>query len=102
MLGALEKQKLWDERIEVFLASGLSQAAWCREQGLPAHQLSYWLRKFRNSTSTAINNRWVSVPITTTGKSGVSLRIGNIALEIERGFDAAVLSDVIRSVMDLC
>ncbi len=102
MLGDLEKQKLWDERIEVFLASGLSQAAWCREQGLPAHQLSYWLRKSKNSISAAANNRWVSVPNTTAGKSGVSLRIGKIALEIEPGFDAGVLSDVIRSVVDLC
>ncbi|NLJ79930.1 MAG: IS66 family insertion sequence element accessory protein TnpB [Firmicutes bacterium] len=83
-----------------FSASGLSQAAWCRKQDLPARQLSYWLRKL--STSTARNNRWVSVPITTAKKPGVSLRIGNIALEIEPGFDTIVLSDVVRSVMALC
>ncbi len=98
----LEKRKLWEERIEAFSASGLSQAAWCREQDLPAHQLSYWLRKLKSGTSIARNNRWVSIPITTTEKSGVSLRIGNIALEIEPGFDTKVLSDVIRSVMALC
>jgi hypothetical protein len=38
-IGNKAKQQLWDERIKTFLASGLSQRAWCQKQGLPEHQL---------------------------------------------------------------
>jgi len=32
-----ERRELWAERIEAFLASGLSQRAWCREHGVNAN-----------------------------------------------------------------
>jgi hypothetical protein len=52
-----ELRELWAERVEAFLASGLSQRAWCREHGLKQERLSYWLRKFRAEASAKI---WTS------------------------------------------
>jgi hypothetical protein len=46
-----ELRELWAKRVEAFLASGLSQRAWCREHGLKQERLSYWLRKFRAEAS---------------------------------------------------
>jgi len=34
--------------------------------------------------------------------SGVLFRIGSVTLEVQRGFDAQVLADVIRSLMEVC
>lgn len=97
-----EKQRLWNERIEAFLASGLSQAAWCREQGLRENQLGYWLRKRSVAAAALTNKGWIRVHAAMPHKSGVSLRVGSITLEIESDFDGQVLTDVIRSVMALC
>lgn len=96
------KQELWAERIEDFLASGLSQRAWCEQQGLRPNQLRYWLRKFRAETGPGTHIRWVSLDAIAPSGLGVSLRIGNVMLEIQRGFDQEVLAGVIRSLMDIC
>lgn len=95
------KQKLWNERIQDFLASGLSQRAWCEEQGLPAGQFGYWLRKFKTEANSS-NGRWLSLdPITPPG-TGISLRIRSVSLAVARGFDQEVLADVVRSLVAVC
>ena len=96
------KQELWAERIEAFLSSGLSQRAWCEQQGLRPSQLRYWLRKFRTETKQGTLVRWLSLDAVAPSGSGVSLRIGNVVLEIQRGFDQEVLAGVVRSLMDIC
>lgn len=37
----------WQHHIAQWQASGLSQAGYCRQQALSAHQLSYWKRKLQ-------------------------------------------------------
>jgi hypothetical protein len=37
----------WQHPIAQWQVSGLSQADYCRQQALSAHQLSYWKRKFQ-------------------------------------------------------
>lgn len=58
-----ELRELWAKRVEAFLASGLSQRAWCREHGLKQERLSYWLRKFRAEASAKHNGRWLQLLI---------------------------------------
>jgi hypothetical protein len=36
----------WQQHIAQWQASGLSQARYCRQQALIAHQFTYWKRKF--------------------------------------------------------
>lgn len=96
----LDKQRLWDERIQAFLASGQSQRAWCDEQGLSQHQLSYWLRKHRAKELRSAGTRWVN--LNSSASSGVSLRIGEIVVEVQPGFSQQILVDVMRSLMALC
>lgn len=97
-----ELRELWAERVVAFLASGLSQRAWCREHGLKQERLSYWLRKFRAEASAKPNGRWLQLDSLAPSASGVSLRIGGLTLEVQRGFDPQVLADVISSLMNLC
>lgn len=97
-----ELRELWAERVQDFLASGLSQRAWCREQGLRPNQLGYWLRKLEAETKPAQSGRWVRLYSVGHSGSGVVLRIGTVVLEIQRGFDQEVLVDVIRSLIGIC
>lgn len=83
-------------RIDAFLAGGLSQKARCEQQGFKANQLGYWLRK-RNAPNTPSTSRWVSLETSNHFNSGVSMRIGSLVVEVEKGFDQGVLADVIRT-----
>ena len=97
-----EKRRLWEERVKMFLASGQNQRAWSREQGLPANQLGYWLRKFKSEAKEPDGTRWVSLQDTARPGSGVSLRIGDLVVEVENGFDKQLLAEVVHTLMTLC
>lgn len=103
-MGDNDKQRLWRKRVEVFLASGQNQGAGCQEHGLPAHQLGYWLRKFKNESQELPDedNRWVNLQGTVPFSSGVSLRIGDLIVDIESGFDKQLLIDVVRALVAVC
>lgn len=101
-----QKRNLWKERIALFQESGQSVAKWCKEQELPEHQLRYWLRKAVAKQSTAsggITSRWVAMgSLEDNSSTGVSLRIGSVHLDVQRGFDPFVLTEVVRSLTGLC
>ncbi|HEU4376169.1 MAG TPA: hypothetical protein VFS02_21930, partial [Telluria sp.] len=40
-----EREKVWQERVAQWQASGLSQRAYAIEQGLPIRQVGYWVRR---------------------------------------------------------
>ena len=44
-----DQVELWGERVAKWRASGLSMAAFCREQGLPYWQLVQWRRRLDGS-----------------------------------------------------
>ena len=44
----------WQLHIGQWQASGLSQASYCREHSLHAHQLSYWKRKFLSDSKPVV------------------------------------------------
>ena len=98
----------WDDRLRAFKASGQNASQWCREHGIPVHQLRYRLRKENDSHTTQVSNgrsHWVALPSTPepdAASSGVSLRMGSVDVKVERGFDPDVLSEVIRSLLEEC
>ena len=98
-----EKRALWNERIQDFLTIGQSRQAWCRDNEVSAQQLGYWLRKSQSShENQAESSRWVSMNASSSAGSGITMRVGDIILEVERGFDPQVLTDVILTLMTLC
>ncbi|ATQ73727.1 IS66 family insertion sequence hypothetical protein (plasmid) [Massilia violaceinigra] len=40
-----EREKVWEERVAQWQASGLSQRAYAIEQGFPVRQVGYWVRR---------------------------------------------------------
>lgn len=98
------KQELWKERIQAFRDSGLTRRAWCREQGIPEHQLHYWLNRIKNLDKAAepATNRWVGLEKASLDDTGITIQVGELSLAVKRGFDHHVLVDVIRTLLKVC
>jgi hypothetical protein len=100
-----ELTDLWDARIAAYVASGLSIARWCKENDIPDHQLRYQLQK-RNShhdnPTSPDSSRWVALQMNPSSISGVTLRVGAVNVDVQPGFDAKVLVDVIRALLQKC
>ena len=47
-----ERQKVWEERVAQWQASGLSQRAYAMEQGFPVRQVGYWVRRLSKAPAT--------------------------------------------------
>lgn len=114
-----EKRALWRERMGAFLASGLSGAAWCREQGLSYDQFRYWSKRVTPETTaepTAIMPQWMALEVAsedegetaTAGEDadkeaaalGVSVSI--VKIDVRSGLDERTLTSVMRAVMASC
>ncbi|MFD1674128.1 IS66 family insertion sequence element accessory protein TnpA [Alicyclobacillus fodiniaquatilis] len=48
----VQLRETWWERVTAFHNSGQSGVAWCANHGIKEHQLWYWVRRFREPTST--------------------------------------------------
>ncbi len=96
------KQELWEERVESFLASGLSRRAWCLEHKIPEHQLGYWVRKLNAKPFELESKRWVGIPTASDADTGIHLKIGEVTLTVKPGFDHQLLADLIRTLTTVC
>lgn len=101
-IGDQAKKELWDERIDAFLASDLSQRAWCAQHGLKAHQLSYWLSKRNRSNNISSANKWVSLESAASEDANIVVQVGELKVAVTEGFDQRVLADVLRVCLSIC
>src|SRR5690606_40841733 len=58
-----ERRLMWQERVDQCRASGMSVAAWCRENEVSEQQMYYWLRKFRSEETDAVEDdiQWIQL-----------------------------------------
>jgi len=52
----VELQHLWEVHIESWKQSGLSQRAYCQQNGLQAHRFSYWKLKLLRTQSECVDS----------------------------------------------
>jgi transposase-like protein len=101
-----ERRQLWKARVDAYKASGQSSAEWCEVHQINRRQLWYWLRKFKDTTQhPAPSPQWVSVEVATeppTTESSLRVNVGSASIEVKPGFNRSLLSDVIRTLQDLC
>ena len=115
----VKRRKLWRARIADYEASGLTIQEWCKHNELRVGHLRYWLRK---SEVTEQTQPWACVELvedgaadqttqpnasgkcgeTSMGNAGVFLRVGAATIEVRRGFDSTLLSEVLRVVVATC
>lgn len=58
-----EHKAYWSEHLRRWRASGLSQGAYSRREGLRANQLSYWHRRDRRQRETSSRSTFVPVEV---------------------------------------
>lgn len=89
----------WQERITAFRASGQTAAAWCAAQQLKEHQLWYWIRRFRSTTSEQPSpSKFLSVQVCESSASPLLVRVGSVAIEVRPGYDAALLRNLVETL----
>lgn len=93
-----ERRLMWQERVDQCRASGMSVAAWCRENEVPEQQMYYWLRKFRSEEADEDDIQWVQLgrwdrqdAMRMTEESVVRIHIGRAMVEVQPGFDPVLL-----------
>lgn len=59
----MSKHKLWEQRIADWQASGLSQRAFCQQQGLAISTFYVWLRKIRQTNEQSIRTPSAFLPM---------------------------------------
>jgi len=69
-----EREKIWQERVVQWRASGLSQRAFAIKHGIPIRQVGYWVRRLRGGVPTAPALLPVRVVPTIAAAAPLSLR----------------------------
>ena len=99
-----EKIKYWQRHVESFKASGLTREAYSKKNRIRVYQLDYWRKRVSrmDKTREAITaNQWVPLQISdepAERDSHIDLWIGPVRIEIKRGFDAKLLTELLRTV----
>jgi hypothetical protein len=104
MKATTEKIKYWQQHVESFNASGLTREAYSRKNRIQVYQLDYWRKRISRINKTREGNpavQWVPLKISdepTERDPHIDLWIGPVRVEIKRGFDAKLLTELLRTV----
>ena len=92
------RRRQWEKRIARWRASGLSMAAYGRKHNLNYAQLVWWRRRLqRNAASPPLT--LIPVVAAAPSRDPIVIRLsGGIGIEVERGFDAGLLSAVVHAL----
>ena len=94
----------WQQHVEAFRTSGLTRESYSKENGIQVYQLDYWRKKMSRKEQTPesiATNQWLPVKISdepTQNDSHIDLWIGPVRIEVRKGFDSKLLTELIRTV----
>ena len=100
-----ELQKQWRERIADYRNSGLTAAAWCERNDCSIARLQYWIAKFKRANKKSDETKWAKIEIVDAHlatRSSISIYVGTARIEVNAGFEAGLLEDVLRSAVRAC
>lgn len=86
----------WTELIKDYRASGQSMAAWCRNNNLKVHQLTYRLQKAKERSTTT---SWL--PVNLHGDASLTIKVGPYQVIIKDDFDPVLLKKIVITLGSL-
>lgn len=97
-MGNSEQEQIWQERIERWKASGLSQRAFAQQEGYAIRQVGYWKRRLLASSGMA-----AMLPVIVKGgePAAPSMKLHGShgwSVELPAGTSAAWLAELLRSL----
>jgi hypothetical protein len=105
MKGDLEKQALWNKRIDECQASGLSIKKWCQENNIVYPTFQYWRAKILNSQTVGRQRPQITrksftelVERPRSNATGVEIVISKTTIRLQKGFDENVLKSCLCAI----
>lgn len=107
----VDKRIRWKSCFDHWKTSGLSVAAWCREQDVKVHQMYYWVQKFENNDvvpeKETPETSWLPVqvknsPDINAGENPVFIHFDSISVEVPPGANRSVLANVVDLLRKPC
>lgn len=103
-----ELRAAWRARVAVFKASSQSMKDWCAAEGIRIAQLEYWIRHFAPKSpdeETVRTSAWQLMTVQDAAaeqRSSLRLVVGPVHIEVQPGFDRALLLEVVRTLETRC
>jgi hypothetical protein len=92
-----DRQKYWRSLVEKLAESGMSAAAFCKEERINPQRFYAWRRRFRDDSPNAGFLRLV--PTSKSTPSGVRIVLDHgMGIEVDRGFDPVTLREIIEAL----
>jgi hypothetical protein len=99
MAGRQQRRRQWERRIARWRASGVSMAAYCRQYGLSYWMFVRWRRRIERTVTPAAPLTLIPVVAPAPSGGAITIRLPDgIGIEVEPGFDAGVLSALMRAL----
>jgi hypothetical protein len=97
---AQARQTYWQNHIEQWKRSGLSQIQYCRRHKINKNTLGYWIKKrTKQPAPVALGQGFVQLPVKVTDSTPIEIRINNrYKILVTGGFDAELLKDTIKTL----
>jgi hypothetical protein len=101
-----EKRRFWEQQIQQWKDSGLTQIEFCRLHNLKTHQLTYWKKRFHRTQApvSLIELQLGSALQSHTCSNGSPLRLildEQYRIDIDRGFDPVTLQQLVLTLRQL-
>jgi hypothetical protein len=95
-----ERSAYWRTIIDKHTESGMSAAAFCKQQGINSQRFYCWRRRF---LAESPGNGFIRlVPASTSTFSGIRISLDHgITLEVDKGFDPVTFREVIDALHTL-
>lgn len=101
-----ELQEKWAKIIAYYRGSGLTAVEWCEEFGCPMGRLKYWITKFDKAKRQPTDEtKWAQVEIVEAEPlkvATISIHVGAARIEVNPGFDHALLANVLKVATTSC
>ena len=97
----LERRSYWQDHVEQWQHSGLTQVAYCRQQGLKVAQFSYWKKRLRPAPSPGTTGGaadFIAVQMAGASAALVVVLNEHLRVEVRPGFDSATLRAVVQAL----
>ncbi|MDA8428881.1 MAG: hypothetical protein M0T70_06450 [Geobacteraceae bacterium] len=82
----------WSAKISAWRHSGLSLAAWCRDNGESYHRALHWRKRLQEGDDSPAHGRFLEL---LPPSHPLSLECNGVVVHVSRGFDAGLLADVL-------
>ena len=97
-----EKRQFWENHIQAWQQSGLTQVEYCRQNNLKNHRWWYWRKRISNPCDTDVT--FVPLRFSSNKISQAGIRVvtpNGYRIEFDSGFDFSKLRQLIAAVRGL-